>query len=128
MFPVSRRKEKTRLGIPRNPVVRRSQVTARSEAFEVSSRPNKALVGTDHGCSEPLVASKRAMKSRVLKTPSEPAALRNLPPANTVASSQEKARVHTTLSALGLHTVSNSPEGLIAARFLRPLPSTVLNV
>src|SRR5215211_9104734 len=92
VFPLSRRKDLRKLG-PRNPLVMRSQVTARSDA--TSSWFWKLVVGMAHGCSEPLLASKRAINWRVLKTPSEPAALRNFPPANTVgcvSEGQEKAR------------------------------------
>jgi hypothetical protein len=80
-----------------------------------------------HGSSAPEVAWKRAIVSRGEKVVSvEPLAERNLPPANTVALSQEKARLRTWPWVLGLHTPSSVPVlALKAARLLRVLPSMV---
>src|SRR5918995_4062243 len=68
VLPLSRRNERRKLG-PRNPVVMRSQVTARSEATSLSFW--KLPAGTAHGCSAPLVASKRAMYWRGVDKPTE---------------------------------------------------------
>src|SRR5918998_3390084 len=123
VLPLSRRKDRVKLG-PRKPAVTRSHVTARSAA--TSSVPT-VPAGRAHGSSAPVAASNLAMVSRGASTPSDPAAFRNTPPANTADPSHEKERALTYLFVFGFHVASTLPERPIAPRFWRILPSRVPN-